>query len=1164
MSQQLTIRTQGLYRNTNELSETPEGSLLTADNIVIDKDSIIEPRRGLDSLAYKFRDASDRAINLFFYKDALLAHNSTDLMSRYDSTGVAVTGDFTSSTNIITSIAPNTDDLSVGQTVVGTYVFELTAVADVAGSLAGKYFLFNAAQNSTRYYGWFQVSGSGINPNVPNRTGVQINISTNDTANTVASAINTQVNALTDFNSSVLGAIVTVTNANVGDSDIARNAPGVDSPGFTFNNIGTGVPEGTVIDSIDSASQVTVSQNFTETRTGGNIAFAGWRNYNGTYTAPGAAYTRIRASTSNQNFYFVSNTGVKKLDSLDGTIINSGGIKAIDGAGTTTGSSGFLANNFKVAYRIVWGYKDTNNNLILGVPSERIVVNNTSGGTRDVELTIYIPDGITVDYFYQIYRSEQADVNGEGPSDELRLVYEDNPTSAELTDEEIVLTENTPEDLRDGALIYTAPSQETILQANEIPPYAQDIDVFQNCMFYANTRTRQQLPLTLLAVGAPTGLNYIVQDATYVNATTFTVVSASGIAVGMLITGPGANIPSGLSVSNVNGTTITVTGGTLTAWGGTISVQFRDGITINGVQYISNNLTEYDNTVTFTAASPGKVNWTAHGLTANSTIVFSTTGTLPTGLVAGTTYYVNNPGANDFEIAATQEGTSINLIDTGTGVHTAIANQRRFQVYTGGSPAQNVDTTARQIIRVVNTTSLNTTVYGYYLSGPEDLPGQMLIEARTVSVAQFFTTATSHGSAFNPVLPTSGTSVASINDEFKNGLYFSKPLQPEAVPSGNFLRIGDADEEILRIKRLRDALFIFKKDGIFRVIGDDPTTFRADLLDNTATIVAPESVVTLNNQIFMLADQGVVVVSDTGAEVISRQIENDFLELYSLDFEKVTNLSFGVAYESDRKYMLGIISSDLDTYPTQLYVYNNFTRAWTKWTISKQAGIVDLETDRLYFADAVSNKVNVERKARDYSDYIDDEFNVELLAQSDKVLTLSSVSNIVSGDLLFQGNTFTTKILSVDGSTSQVTIQDEIDFVINEDVTILKAIDVEFEYIPEDARNPGITKQFREISLFFKEGFFDTLTLSFSSDLSGDYEEVELSGYLIGFWGLFPWGSLPWGGATRAINTRTYVPANKQRCSQLSVRVNHREGYSYFLLNGLSLIFNQMSERLRR
>ena len=262
--------------------------------------------------------------------------------------------------------------------------------------------------------------------------------------------------------------------------------------------------------------------------------------------------------------------------------------------------------------------------------------------------------------------------------------------------------------------------------------------------------------------------------------------------------------------------------------------------------------------------------------------------------------------------------------------------------------------------------------------------------------------------------------------------------------------------------------------------------------------------------------------------------------------------------------MLGIISSDLDTYPTQLYVYNNFTRAWTKWTISKQAGIVDLETDRLYFADAVSNKVNVERKARDYSDYIDDEFNVELLAQSDKVLTLSSVSNIVSGDLLFQGNTFTTKILSVDGSTSQVTIQDEIDFVINEDVTILKAIDVEFEYIPEDARNPGITKQFREISLFFKEGFFDTLTLSFSSDLSGDYEEVELSGYLIGFWGLFPWGSLPWGGATRAINTRTYVPANKQRCSQLSVRVNHREGYSYFLLNGLSLIFNQMSERLRR
>lgn len=78
-----------------------------------------------------------------------------------------------------------------------------------------------------------------------------------------------------------------------------------------------------------------------------------------------------------------------------------------------------------------------------------------------------------------------------------------------------------------------------------------------------------------------------------------------------------------------------------------------------------------NSTVTITIASPGVVTWTAHPLVNGNQISFTTTGTLPTGLVAGTTYYVVNKAANTFELSATEGGSSINTSGTQSGVHTA-------------------------------------------------------------------------------------------------------------------------------------------------------------------------------------------------------------------------------------------------------------------------------------------------------------------------------------------------------------------------------------------------------------------------------------------------------------------------------------------------------------
>lgn len=79
-------------------------------------------------------------------------------------------------------------------------------------------------------------------------------------------------------------------------------------------------------------------------------------------------------------------------------------------------------------------------------------------------------------------------------------------------------------------------------------------------------------------------------------------------------------------------------------------------------------------TVTLAIASPGQVGWADHGLVAGTPVAFSTTGALPTGLTAGTTYYVLTPTQNAFTVAPMAGGTVINFTGSESGVHTATAN----------------------------------------------------------------------------------------------------------------------------------------------------------------------------------------------------------------------------------------------------------------------------------------------------------------------------------------------------------------------------------------------------------------------------------------------------------------------------------------------------------
>jgi hypothetical protein len=73
---------------------------------------------------------------------------------------------------------------------------------------------------------------------------------------------------------------------------------------------------------------------------------------------------------------------------------------------------------------------------------------------------------------------------------------------------------------------------------------------------------------------------------------------------------------------------------------------------------------------TMTIASPAVVTKTAHNLENGMAVVFSTTGALPTGVTAGTVYYVINKATDTLQISTTSGGTAVNTSGTQSGTHT--------------------------------------------------------------------------------------------------------------------------------------------------------------------------------------------------------------------------------------------------------------------------------------------------------------------------------------------------------------------------------------------------------------------------------------------------------------------------------------------------------------
>ena len=258
-----------------------------------------------------------------------------------------------------------------------------------------------------------------------------------------------------------------------------------------------------------------------------------WINTTHPFSPPAYALTdTYRSVQSNGNFYMTSTTGLLKTDAPANPLRQAGGLPGLDGTAVLTGASGFMATATEVAYRMTWTTTDANHNAVEGTPSTRVVIANTSGGSRNVILTFTIPHGTKVTDQYTIYRSLMSASGTTEPSDELQLTIQGFPTPTDITNGFFTVTDSTPESLL-GAALYTNSGQEGIAQANNIPPLANDVCFFQGYVIYGSATTQQKFLLSLLSTNGAGALT--VGD-------TFTITT--GVASFTLTAASSENIPA--------------------------------------------------------------------------------------------------------------------------------------------------------------------------------------------------------------------------------------------------------------------------------------------------------------------------------------------------------------------------------------------------------------------------------------------------------------------------------------------------------------------------------------------------------------------------------------------------------------------------------------------
>lgn len=706
-----------------------------------------------------------------------------------------------------------------------------------------------------------------------------------------------------------------------------------------------------------------------------------------TWTSVSSSYCFGDATPFRQFFYLLSNEGLKKVNSGN-TGVEIGYVpEALDAQLAVTGASGFLANNTQIAYRICWGVKNARNEFFLGAPSGRATLINTAGGTRDVTVTLTVPDN-------------------------WRIV---------------------------GTLTNTSPTISAV--------GATDFQELQIGMSVYHANVPAGTTITALNAGAGT----ITMSANATGSSAGATIGISWVTLNHFYQVYRTNYSSGVAVPPDDEMFLVYeaypVAGSFTA--GTIAVtdQLPQG---GGGPLLYTNPSQEGpaqaNSPCEAAHNPASSVNTPCDLTTFANCMWAIPYRPRSALVinllgVGTPVGVQN--GDTLTIAGVvYTGGAAENIATGT-----------FLVSTGGTTAENIQATAQSLVRVINRYLSTKRVRAAYISGIDDLPGRILIQAVSDRASTYTATA-SRATSWYPNMATAQTI---LSEPRPTRIVFSKANNPQAWPALNFRELPNQAIPYA-LTALRGALLIWTDRGLYRITGGYGA-FNLDVLDESVRYYATPTWsgaggVVFENKAYVLCEQGLVAATETSSD---SSVSGD-----------MTNINRDIKPEDGQLFIFPpdghlFVPGPAPSSTAGTLVYHTREGLWTRWAANYRDGAYDEANHQLYL---IENDTNTRSMSLDFLQN-GGPFTSAGIISITNILSTTSVqvasvpAGLSIGDVIVRGST-TSTITAINGTvlslvtSAGMTIGAGLYFV---------GFDVELVYGPTALPNPSDTKLARYTQL---------------------------------------------------------------------------------------------------
>ena len=385
-----------------------------------------------------------------------------------------------------------------------------------------------------------------------------------------------------------------------------------------------------------------------------------------------------------------------------------------------------------------------------------------------------------------------------------------------------------------------------------------------------------------------------------------------------------------------------------------------------------------------------------------------------------------------------------------------------------------------------------------------------------------------------------------------NGIQWSKPDQPEHVPEANYAVIGSEDHEILKLISTKDALFIFKTDGIWRLTGSGAVGgWRIDPIDKSTFLLTPRTAGVLSGQVFAWTNRGLVHVRQDGIDpqggILSKlAIGNKLsaIERALAKYSTETPSAFLCINEKDDELILGAPGSAGDANTNTLYVYNTKTRAWVQWTLSLTHLVNNPADNLLYGVAHATDAVTIERSGGNI-DLADRDYSVTVNDVSGTTITIAAGSGWTPGigDLMFRSGT----MVVVKAVTSATVFDIDATGLPTGAATAYDSYYSDIEFIVRTGKDPSLRKHFQTVTLMFEDMIgLRRIDMEYTSNLSGTITEENRT-------------MLRATESTQPRSEFFYVPTDHALVTHLWPNIEIPQSGAAWIFSGMSITYDYLS-----